>query len=229
MNAATSAELSQAEWTHTCQQRAGVYAWFSTLYAAELPREMLNRYLAGEAATLLASLSAIGMDSESQRLLAAVQSLSGIAFGHLELAADFAQAFLLDAKTGALPYASCYDAGDSSFCGPSEQRMRELLTRSSLTLQEDFKEPADHLAIYLAALAKFLEQTGGESPATQAVDQAAFLQDALMGWLPAFVDKCQKLSTQFDFYPALAALLLAFVRQDLAFLEDMATQGAIKA
>lgn len=227
MTNTTSAELSQVEWAHTCQQRAEVYAWFSTLYAAELSQEMLNRYLAGEASTLLASLSAIGLDSEAQRLQTAVQSLSDIAFGHLELAADFAQAFLLDAKTGALPYASCYDAGESSFCGPSEQRMRELLTRFSLKLQEDFKEPADHLAIYLAAMAKFLEQAGGNSPATQAVDQAAFLQDALMGWLTAFVDKCQKLSTRFDFYPALAALLLAFVIQDLAFLQDIASQGSI--
>ena len=226
MTDATSTELSHAEWAHTCQQRAGVYAWFSTLYAAELSEATLNRYLAGEAATLLASLSAIGLDSEGQRLQAAVESLRGIAFGHLDLAADFAQAFLLDAKTGALPYASSYDAGESSFFGPSEQRMREFLTNSSLTLQEDFKEPADHLAIYLAAMAKFLEQAGGNSPATQAVDQAAFLQDALMGWLPAFVEKCQTLSTRFDFYPALAALLLAFVRQDLAFLEDIATQKA---
>jgi TorA-specific chaperone len=56
----------------------------------------------------------------------------------------------------------------------------------------------------------------------QALDQAAFLKDGLMDWLALFVDKCQQVGTRYDVYPALASLLLAFVQQDQAFLQDVA-------
>lgn len=218
-----SGALSRAEWQQACRQRAALYGWFSTLYAAELPGPLLAQYQAGEARALLEGLRGIGLAGESERLLAAIDSLRAVPYAHLELAADFAQSFLLDAKAGALPYASCYEADDPQFCGPAEQRMRLFLAECSLALQEEFKEPADHLAIYLAVMAKVIEQpSGAPGPAS---DQAAFLREALMGWLPKFVAQCQQVHTRFDFYPALAALLLAFVQQDELFLRDIAATG----
>lgn len=101
---------------------------------------------------------------------------------HLELAADFPHMFLLDAKAGALPYASCYTGKAEESFGDAEQRMRSFLAQSSLALQEESKEPADHLAIYLAMMVKLIEQAGtsGMPTTVQALDQAAFLQDGLM-------------------------------------------------
>lgn len=219
-----SGALSRAEWQNACRQRAALYGWFSTLYAAELPGPALAQYRAGEARSLLEGLRGIGLAGESERLLAAIDSLRDLPYAHLELAADFAQSFLLDAKTGALPYASCYEGDDPKFCGPAEQRMRHFLAESSLALQEEFKEPADHLAIYLAVMVKVIEQQSA-SPEL-ASDQAAFLRDALLAWLPKFAEQCQRVDTRFDFYPALATLLLAFVQQDELFLRDVAADGA---
>lgn len=222
--AASTDTMRATEWRDACQQRARVYGWFSSLHAAELPAASLASYLAGEAQTLLDALSHAGLVDASRRVQTALGSLRDIPYGQLELAADFAQLFLLDAKSGALPYVSCYKNDAAQFCGPAEQRMRSFLEQSSLALQDDFKEPADHLAIYLAVMVKLIEQAGkGDTPqVVEALDQAAFLQDGLMDWLPLFVDKCQRVTPRFDFYPAVADLLLAFVQQDQLFLQDVA-------
>lgn len=224
MMAAHQTELTAAAWQQACAQRAAVYGWLSSLYAAELSEAGLSAYLGGEMDALLQGLGKLGLADASQRLQEALKRLSDVPYAHLELAADFAQAFLLDAKTGALPYGSCYKSDAAQFCGPTEQRMRSFLEQSSLVLHEDFKEPADHLAIYLAVMVKLIEQaqTDAMRASIQALDQAAFLKDGLMDWLPAFAGKCQQIETRFDFYPALGALAMAFVQQDLLFLQDVA-------
>ena len=218
--------LSLHEWQQANQQRAAVYGWFSGLYAAELSDAGLKAWLSGAQDEWLLGLAGTGLTTQTQRLQAAVDCLRDVPHAHLELAADFAQAFLLDAKTGALPYGSCYKSEGAQFCGSSEQRMRSFLEQSSLALQVDFKEPADHLAIYLAVIVKLIEQQqqGDMGTAVQALDQAAFLKEGLMDWLPLFAEKCQGLTTRFDVYPALADLLLHFVQQDLMFLEDVAQE-----
>lgn len=228
MSAPTPVALTRTEWQQACQQRAAVYGWFSSLYARELPQATLAAYEAGELASLLEGLCSIGLEAPCQRLQQAFDALRDVPHAHLELAADFAHTFLLDAKAGALPYASCYNGKGDAFFGEAEQRMRSFLEQSSLALQEAFKEPADHLAIYLAVMVKLIEQADTSSlPTTvQALDQAAFLKDGLMDWLALFVDKCQQVGTRYDVYPALASLLLAFVQQDQDFLADVAQGGA---
>ena len=229
MMAADQGVLTAAEWQQACQQRASVYGWFSSLYAKELSAATLVAYETGELATLLEGLCRIGLEAPSQRLQLAFDSLREVPHAHLELAADFAHAFLLDAKAGALPYASCYTGKSEEFFGEAEQRMRSFLEQSALALQEEFKEPTDHLAIYLAVMVKLIEQadTSAMPTTVQALDQAAFLKDGLLDWLALFVDKCQQVSTRYDVYPALATLLLAFVQQDQSFLQDVAQGDAV--
>jgi TorA-specific chaperone len=229
MSALMPAALTATAWQQACQQRAAVYGWFSSLYASELPAATLAAYEAGELTTLLEGLCRIGLEKPCQRVQLAFDSLLGVPHAHLELAADFAHTFLLDAKAGALPYASCYTGKSEEFFGEAEQRMRAFLAQSSLALQDEFKEPADHLAIYLAVMVKLIEQAGTSAmPVTvQALDQAAFLKDGLMDWLALFVDKCQQVGTRYDVYPALASLLLAFVQQDQSFLQDVAQGEAV--
>lgn len=225
MSAQHDQAVSPAEWQLACTQRALVYGWLSTLYAEEVPESMLKAYCAGEAEQLLGKLAVIGLDAEVGRFQAALDALCGIPLARLELAADFAQVFLLDVKSGALPYASVYEGDDPQFCGAAEAQMRAFLAASALAIDSRFREPADHLAVYLALMRHLLEQHAqARNVATAATDQASFLHDALLGWLPKFVQRCQQTKPQFDFYPALAALLLAFVRQDDLFLRDVAGQ-----
>ena len=102
--------------------------------------------------------------------------------------------------------------------------MRAFLAEGGLQVQADFREPADHLAVYLAALAHWSRTMAGladeAAQAEAASQQAEFLATALLSWLPEFVARCQAIRVSSDFYPALAALLLAFVTADAEALQD---------
>jgi TorA-specific chaperone len=205
------------------EQRALVYAWLSTLYAAEVPKHTLSSYLEGEAAPMFEGFSVLGLDAEAQRVQVAIGMLRDVMDAHLELAADFAQLFLLDAEAGALPYASAYDSEQTRLYGPAEARMHAYLAKSSLAIQAEFKEPADHLAVYLAVMAHVIEQHAHTADiAAAARDQVTFLHDALLGWLPKFDARNQRVSPRYDFYPALAALLVAFIKYDANFVSEVA-------
>ncbi len=99
--------------------------------------------------------------------------------------------------------------------------MRYFLANNHLALNADFKEPADHLAVYLALMQQWvLTSADGDSADLQntATEQHAFLQQALMTWLPRFVKRCHTVNVLSGFYPAVAGLLLAFVSMDCEYL-----------
>lgn len=85
------------------------------------------------------------------------------------------------------------------------------------TLWGGIKEPADHLAVFLAVFAHWL-QTERQAPTNAAAEQARFLEEALLNWLPLWKERCRQLHLKTKVYPALAALLLAFVQADKAYL-----------
>lgn len=224
MTASHQPKITAAEWALTSSQRSRLYGWFSTLYAEEVPETMFKRYFTEGPFEPFAGLAELGLATEVSRLDTAVKSLRDVPLARLELAADFAQLFLLDARAGALPYASAYEGGGSTatLYSAAETRMREFLASRALAIQPDFREPADHLAVLLAVLAHFAEQQSSvPDVAAAARDQAALLRAGLLDWLPRFTERCQQVTPRFDFYPALATLLLAFARADLLFLDDI--------
>ena len=228
--AGNSATLSPAEWQFASTQRAGLYGWFSRLYAEEVSDEMFRSHFADGGFAPFAGLAELGLGAEVQRLDAAIAALRAEALPRLELAADFAQLFLLDGKTSALPYASAYEGKDGAtpLYGAAEARMRDFLAARALAIQADFREPADHLAVPLALMAELAgAASSAEDIPTAAATQADFLRTALLDWLPRFVERCQQARPRFDVYPALAALLLGFVRADAAFLEDVGGGAAV--
>ena len=227
---ADAAALSPAEWQFASTQRAGLYGWFARLYAQEVSEEMFRSHFADGGFAPFAGLAELGLGAEVQRLDAAIAALRAEALPRLELAADFAQFFLLDGKTSALPYASAYEGKDSAspLFGAAEARMRDFLAARELAIQADFREPADHLAVPLALMAELAgAASSAEDIPTAAATQADFLRTAVLDWLPRFVERCQQARPRFDVYPALAALLLGFVRADVAFLEDVGGSAAV--
>ncbi|MFU2488340.1 molecular chaperone TorD [Thauera sp. WH-1] len=230
--ATDSVALSAAEWQFASMQRAGLYGWFCRLYAQEVPEDVYRAHFAEGSFAPFAGLAELGLAAEVQRLDAAIAALRAEQLPHLELAADFAQLFLLDGKTSALPYASAYEGKDaaSPLYGAAEARMREFLAARNLTLQAGFREPADHLAVPLALMAELAQKDAAVGDIAQsAAAQAAFLRSALLDWLARFVDRCRQARPRFDVYPALAALLLGFVRADALFLEDVARSAPADA
>ncbi len=230
MSAIEQTAVGAVQWRLANRQRARLYGWFATLYAAEVSEVALEGYLGDGYQPLYAGLADLGLDAEVARLQDAIEALRTLPLARLELAADFAQLFLLDARTGALPYASVYEGEGkgkgSVLYGAAEERMRNFLAESGLAIQAEFREPADHLAVYLALMAKLAEQDAEQGIdsidfATAAFEQLSFLQAGLLGWLGAFVQRCQQARPRFDFYPALAAVLYGFVREDELFLDDV--------
>ncbi|MBV2263400.1 MAG: molecular chaperone TorD [Thauera sp.] len=227
---ADSMPLSTEDWQFASTQRAGLYGWFSRLYAEEVSDEMFRRHFADGGFAPFAGLAELGLEAEAQRLDAALAALRAEQLPRLELAADFAQLFLLDGKTSALPYASAYAGTDraSPLFGAAEARMRDFLAARELAIQADFREPADHLAVPLALMAELAGAASSvEDIPTAAATQADFLRTALLDWLPRFVERCQQARPRLGVYPALAALLLGFVRADVAFLEDVGGSAAV--
>ena len=227
---ADAAALSPAEWQFASTQRAGLYGWFARLYAEEVSEEMYRSHLANGGFAPFTGLAELGLGAEVHRLDAAIATLRAEQLPRLELAADFAQLFLLDGKTSALPYASAYAGTDSAspLFGAAEARMRDFLAASGLSIQADFREPADHLAVPLALMAELAgAASSAEDIPTAAATQADFLRTAVLDWLPRFVERCQQARPRFDVYPALAALLLGFVRADVTFLEDVGGSAAV--
>ena len=241
MSAVEQGGLGAVQWRLANRQRAQIYGWFATLYAAEVSDVALEGYFGAGYLPLYAGLADLGLEREVERLQASIEVLRTTPLPRLELAADFAQLFLLDAKTGALPYASVYEGssgekdeggdagkdGGNTLYGAAEQRMRAFLAESGFAIQAEFREPADHLAVYLALMAKLAEQDAEQGVdsidfAAAAFEQSNFLHAGLLGWLGAFVQRCQQARPRFDFYPALAALLDGFVREDVLFLADVA-------
>ena len=227
---ADAAALSPAEWQFASTQRAGLYGWFARLNAQEVSEEMFRSHFADGGFAPFAGLAELGLGAEVQRLDAAIAALRAEALPRLELAADFAQFFLLDGKTSALPYASAYEGKDSAspLFGAAEARMRDFLAARELAIQADFREPADHLAVPLALMAELAgKDAAAEDIPAAAAAQAGFIHAGLVDWLPRFVERCQQARPRFDVYPALAALLLGFVRADAAFLEDVGGGAAV--
>ena len=227
---ADAAALSPEEWQFASTQRAGLYGWFARLYAQEVSQQMFESHFADGGFAPFAGLAELGLGAEVQRLDEAIAALRAEQLPRLELAADFAQLFLLDGKTSALPYASAYEGKDaaSPLYGAAEVRMRDFLAARALAIQADFREPADHLAVPLALMAELAGKNAaaGDIPAAAAA-QAGFIHAGLVDWLPRFVERCQQARPRFDVYPALAALLLGFVRADAAFLEDVGGGAAV--
>ena len=220
--------LGSAEWGLAGARRASVYSWFSALYAEEVSEAVYQSHFAQGAFAPFAGLEAMGLGPELERLEKAIAALRGVSLARLEMAADFAHLFLLDAKSGALPYASLYEGeeGSGMLYGAAEGRMRAFLASHALAVQAQFREPADHIAVPLAYMAHVAEkQAEGRDIPALAREQAEFLRTALFGWIERFVHRCEQVRPKFDFYPALGVLLLGFLRADLAFLDDVAGSG----
>ncbi|MBM5573047.1 molecular chaperone TorD [Deefgea sp. CFH1-16] len=204
MNASTvTSEQAEAA---PADQRAALYAWFATLYAREMDEVQLQNWLAGAADPLFDVLAQAGFAAEVKQMQGAINALRDLPDAQLELAADYTMCFLLDVKSSALPYASCYVGEHKTLFGPEEKAMREKLEFYGLGLDSNYPEAADHLAIQLELLS-WLAMAG------KAQDEQEMVA-SLLRWVPMFSEKCQTIHTQVAFYPALSRLLCGILQAE---------------
>jgi len=128
----------------------------------------------------------------------------------LTLAGHFGTLFLGvgGRKRGAHPHASVYRDGGRTH-GPSQERAAAFLAAHDLDVAETVPEPADHIAIMLAALAALAgreaETLDPAEADALAEAQRTFARDELMPWLPTFREKVEA-GDPSGFYAAVARL-----------------------
>lgn len=208
------------------QGRALTYQWLSQQFQAELSQQQWQALANGQLDSFFQFLTESGLGAEVKAYLFAVQELAAHAGAeaHIVLRSDFAHAFLLSAKQSALPYAAAYDADAKGMLyGVTAEVMRQYLQQTGLALSKDFKEPEDHLSIYLAVLSHMAGQVTEDNATSTLEAQRLFIVEALEPWLAQFVVSCEQVPLQTTVYSALAKLLAAFVAQDLEYLKSAST------
>ncbi|MFA9489285.1 MULTISPECIES: molecular chaperone TorD [unclassified Mannheimia] len=177
--------------------------WLRNLLARELSNEQLKTLQAVEFQQFFAFLAELGFTSHSKALAEEIQKLSLFENPRLELSADFAQCFLLEGRSSALPYASAYLVDPA--LTDNLAKMDHYLDRFKLQLNRETNEPSDHLVVYLEVLIQLIEQNKHE----EAND---FIKNQLLTWLPQLAEKAEKTTITTRFYPILVRLLLAVLR-----------------
>ncbi|WP_394152740.1 molecular chaperone TorD [Vibrio maritimus] len=205
------------------EQRAEIYWWLSSLFAAELTDDELNKYHSPEIRSFLSGLGE--NPSLKEPIQVFTESLNRLQVredAQLELSADFCDLFLKSDKHGALPYASMYIGKSGLLNDQPAQDMADLLAKHNVAVNKDLNEPADHLAIELDFLGNLIIRSNeleAEAHMNDALhEQAEFIKNYLMTWLPQFVAKCQT-NDEFGFYASAAKLLEAFCQLDYTYLE----------
>ena len=216
---------NEQQWQAANKARAALYRWFAEIFAREFNKQNLAE-LQQQYPALHQAFSELGLQAQSERLQKALNNLKVIpeADRALELAADFAHMFLLSGHQSAPPYASYYLEADKMLYGKPAQQMSQFLAEHELDLHPDFREPKDHLSIYLQVLSLWIQhgsEAEGEELASIAAEQSEFLQSALLNWLPKFNDRCQAIRVKTQVYPALTDLLLHFVEADQQALVEL--------
>lgn len=211
------------------QGRAVVYQWLSQQFQVELTQPQWQALASGQLDDFFQFLAETGLEKQVADYTDAVQQLAQQAGeqAHVFLRSDFAHAFLLSVKQSALPYAAAYDTDAKGMLyGATAEIMKQFLQQTGLALSKDFKEPEDHLSIYLAVLSHLAKQVTESNASVLLAEQRVFILEALAPWLADFVARCQQLPLQTAVYPALATLLAAFVEQDLHYLQSVSVVAA---
>lgn len=221
----------QQHWNKINQQRAAFYGWFTGAFSKELSKQAFEFYSNDSLDPLLEVLKQLGFEREVAGLKEFTSSLDGTDDERIDLMADFASCFLLDSGNSALPYASYYLEESKLLYGDANTRMAEFLQGNKLQLHEDFREPADHLVVYLAVMtdwcAEVAEVTDPIEIQRQLVEQHEFLTDALLSWLEDWAKRLDDVpNLRFGFYPALGQLLLNYVQTDAAAMLDGLDDGS---
>lgn len=212
------------EWGAACQMRSQIYGWFSTVFAGEMAPAAMASCQEGGADHLWAVFTALGLGRQAEAVAAVFKAWAAHPEAPLENAADFAALFLLEGRAAPLPYASHYLDGGGPLYGAPARAMRAFLASSPWRLDERFKEPEDHLAVILGVLAQWSRDCGRVGDvAACAAQQEAYLDAALMPWVEQWQARMDAVDTlAFRYYPAVAALLVAFLHVDREYLQACA-------
>ena len=197
------------------EARASLYWWFSTVLTKEVDASQLEGYFSGEIVALLDNLAQEPLfEDHVKTIKQALAKLKVMENPKLELAADFSELFLTDAKKGAPPYASVYLSDSGQLFAKPHLEMVEILTKKGLVVDPEFNEPLDHIAIQLDYIGNLIIK----DKENVSQEQAEFISEQLLTWLPLWCDAMSKVNNT-GFYQGVTNLLLAYIKSDLEALK----------
>jgi TorA-specific chaperone len=117
-------------------------------------------------------------------------------------------------------YESAHVSDSGRLFQESARDMDRLLRHSDVSTADALAEPADHLSIELALLARLMRRHDTDGAAHQA--QITLLDEHLLVWVPIFVDRCRN-ADHTGFYAGAAWVLRGFLcARRLALQRDCA-------
>ncbi len=122
------------------------------------------------------------------------------------------RAFLMGGPRAAPPYASVWLSPRALLWQQPARDMARLLAETGLVIEDDTREPPDHLAIQLDLLAVLTEREAAGAPVPISV--AGFIRRHLLTWLPELAEALNRGEAPF-FYPELVAAIDAYLRRVL--------------
>lgn len=136
-----------------------------------------------------------------------------------DLSVEYARLFVGPFELKAPPYGSVYLDHERRVMGDSTIEVIRLYGEAGLTIDEDFKELPDHIAVELEFMyyltyqeVKALEKGEAEMVSRARETRELFLNQYFRTWVPRFCEKIKE-GTDNSFYTALADCLLTFIRQ----------------
>lgn len=185
-------------------ERAFIYTWFANLLGCELSEAQWQALQNGSFAPFFELAAELGFGTQVAQFQQAVTSTTQLSHSRLELAADYAQLFLLDGQNSALPYASAYLSGEplAALLNTTESHLAQL----GLALNRTQNEPSDHLCIFLEILPRLFIKDPPEA--------RRFIAHQLLSWLPQLIEKSYQIPLKSAFYPQLLTWLAAFLQQE---------------
>lgn len=189
----------------TNEERIFIYDWFRNLLGQELSDKQLRDLQVGKFEPFLSFMAELGFASHTAKFKQELTACMLYQHPRLELAADYAQLFLLDGQNSALPYASAYLEGE--FLDQHLSEMDGYLQQFKLGINKVKNEPSDHLCVYLEVLIKLIE--------TNSLSQTTFIKENLLSWLPSLQEKTNKVKTQRRLYQTLLVWLIAFLYTEI--------------
>ncbi|TBW38773.1 hypothetical protein EYW49_08765 [Siculibacillus lacustris] len=184
---------------------ARLFGWLAALFAAPPNRELVADHRGGAAIPWLDLLAADPDCAEAVVELRAVLAAArdddaataqlGIGYGRLFEG--------IGGPNTVPPYESAHRGDGRLFQAPVSE-MEALLAAHDLSVSVTVAEPADHLAIELALMARFV---AADDP------DRAVLAARLAGWIPTFASRCIAADTT-GFWAAAARILVVAVARE---------------
>jgi TorA-specific chaperone len=207
--------------------RAALYHWFAMAFFAPPTASEIADMCDGPTHRLLQSLAATPDTGLGVAAMLEVLTADTPAATAAKLGTAHARLFLgISAYDGAPAYRSIYASAPGLLCQQATAEMERVLRQHRLRLNDKVNEPSDHVSIQLEVMAQLALRLS-EAAEEQACstlrllrdEQAQFLAEQLLSWLPAFVRRVVEVD-DLGFYAGLASVLLRVLQQDLAYLNE---------